>query len=90
MKTATQTSLSVGGFAGPAQHFALSEPLCGNSHVIVWTQDAFGQQAAEAVIVAARPDGSAITMTRLPGSYVHPDPSVDAALELAGYQVVRE
>lgn len=89
MKTATQTAISAGGFAGPAKHYALSEPLCGNTHVIVWTQDAFGQQAAEAVVVAARMDGSAITLTRLPGSFVHSDPTPEAALELAGYQVVQ-
>ncbi|MEV6773901.1 hypothetical protein AB0N05_35225 [Nocardia sp. NPDC051030] len=85
MNTATQTSIEINGFAGPARHYELSEPLFGNHHVIVWTQDAFGMQTAEAVVVPARPDGSAVTMTRLPGSYVHPDASHEEALKLAGY-----
>ncbi|MFD6453631.1 hypothetical protein ACFQ9R_05560 [Nocardia sp. NPDC056541] len=86
MNTATATSIEATGFAGPARHYQLSEPLVGNHHVIVWTQNAFGQQAAEAVIVPARPDGSAVTMTKLPGSYIHPDATHEGALWLAGYE----
>lgn len=37
-----------------------------------------------------RPDGSAITSTWPPGLFVHPDPTPEAALEPAGYQVARE
>ncbi|MFD3703341.1 hypothetical protein ACFWUP_09360 [Nocardia sp. NPDC058658] len=87
MHTATDTSIEATGFAGPARHYALSEPLLGNDHVIVWIQEAFGRQSAEAVIVPARPDGSAITMTKLPGSYIHPDATREGALWLAGYEV---
>lgn len=86
MNSATTISTTVSGFAGPARLFELSEPLLGNHHVIVWTQQAFGRQAAEAVIVPARPDGSAVTMTKLPGSYVHPDATHEGALWLAGYE----
>ncbi|MFD6398422.1 MULTISPECIES: hypothetical protein [Nocardia] len=87
MNTATTLSIEVTGFAGPARLYELSEPLSGNNHVIVWTQQAFGRQSAEAVIVAARPDGSAVTMTKLPGSYIHPDATHEGALWLAGYEV---
>ncbi len=88
MKTAQETTATVGGFAGPARHYKLSEPLCGHDHVIVWTQEAFGRQSAEAVVVAANPNGSASTMNRLPGSFVHTDVTHEAALDLAGYTVV--
>lgn len=89
MNTAATTSIEVTGFAGPARHYELSEPLLGNHHVIVWTQQAFGQQAAEAVIVPARPDGSAVTMTKLPGSYIHPAATHEEALKLAGYELAQ-
>lgn len=85
MGTATLIAENVGGFAGPANLYQLEPPLVDKTYVVVWTQ-AYG--TPEAVVVAARPDGSAITMNRLPGSYVGSEVTHSGALWLAGYEVV--
>lgn len=93
--TATLLGEDIGGYAGLANLYALDPPLRdpsgqgptgGYSHVVVWVQTLL---TPEAVIVPARPDGSAIVMNRLPGSYVHPAADHTWALLMAGgYEVV--
>lgn len=84
MGTATLVAEGIGGYAGSANLYQLDPPLLAHAHVVVWTQD-YG--APEAVIVGARPDGSAIVMNRLPGSYVGTTVTHSGALWLAGYQI---
>ena len=84
MGTATLLAEGLGGYAGTANLYQLDPPLMNHSHVVVWTQ-AYG--TPEAVIVSARPDGSAITLNRLPGSYVGAEVNHTAALWLAGYEI---
>ncbi|OXM19343.1 hypothetical protein CBI33_22595 [Rhodococcus erythropolis] len=89
MPTAELIVENVGGFAGEANCYKLSEPLKGHSYVTVLLQMAFGPQDREAAIFPAYPSGAAVRMTRLPGSYVHPEPSSEWALLMAGgYEVV--
>lgn len=87
MGTATLVAANVGGYAGTAHLYQLDTPLLGNTHVVVWTQT---YDTPEAVIVAARPDGSAIKLNRLPGSYVGAEVTHTGALWLAGYTVVEQ
>lgn len=83
--TATVVHEDLGGFAGVAHCYQVDPPLEGSTHVTVWVQTAFG--TPEAVIVAARESGAAVTMNRLPGSYVRSDATHSGALWLAGYEV---
>jgi len=87
MATATRIGTDIGGYAGIAHHYRLSEPLDGHEFVVVFAVDMPGTQHDETVIVGAREDGSAHLMNRLPGSLVgwvdH-----EKALGLAGYTVI--
>lgn len=86
MHTATRIGTDIGGYAGVAHHYRLSEPLDGHDLVVVFAVDMPGTQHDETVIVGAREDGSAHLMNRLPGSLVgwadH-----EKALQLAGYSL---
>ncbi|MDH6279548.1 hypothetical protein [Prescottella agglutinans] len=88
-QTATLLAEDIGGYAGGANLYQLDPPLVtaglSHSHVVVWVQH-WGQP--EAVMVSASPSGAARAMVRLPGSYVHPEPTHSGALWLAGYEVV--
>lgn len=81
---ATPLAQNLGGYAGEARLYRLDPPLQGEEHVIVWVQT-FG--VPEACVVIAHPSGAAKTMNRMPGSYVHPQPSHAGALFLAGYEI---
>lgn len=94
MKTATLIVEGIHGFAGPANCYLLSEPLFGATHVVVWSQPAFGSQLPEVVVVPAMPSGAARNMTRLPGSsMLHHEATIEdaaawALLMAGGYEVV--
>lgn len=93
--TATLLAEDIGGYAGPANLYAVDPPVrdpsgqgpaSGYPHVVVWVQN-YGTPPG-AYMVPARPDGSAFVMNQLAGSYAHPQASHTGALFLAGYEVV--
>ncbi|HEY9310708.1 hypothetical protein [Williamsia sp.] len=95
MKTATLVSADIGGYAGSACLYQLSEPLEGHDFVVVCVEAAFGEQAAQVLVFPAFESGAAKLMRRLSGSYTHagaaisPDDSRAWALNLAGgYEIV--
>ncbi|MEA1795101.1 hypothetical protein [Rhodococcus qingshengii] len=94
MKTATLVVEDIRGYAGPANCYRLSEPLFGATHVVVWSQPAFGSQLPEVVVVPAMPSGTARNMARLPGSsMLHHEATIEdaaawALLTAGGYEIV--
>ncbi|KXF56133.1 hypothetical protein AXA44_02555 [Rhodococcus sp. SC4] len=85
---------NLGGYAGEANTYRLDPPLPDPNRpgesadvVTVWVQRGYGP--AEAIVVAAHPNGAALRMNRLPGSYVREDVTHSGALWLAGgYEIV--
>lgn len=87
MATATRILKDIGGYAGVAHTYRLSEPLDGFDVVTVFAVDYPGTQNDETTIVGARENGAAYVMNRLPGSLVGWCDHAKA-LGLAGYDVV--
>jgi|SRR5699024_3090637 len=82
MNTARLALADVGGFTGEAHCYELFPPLEGNRFVTVFTCSLYGN--TETVIVPARSDGSARSMSRLPGS-ISGFANHEYALFTAGY-----
>jgi hypothetical protein len=82
MATATVHLASVGGFAGIARCFALSEPYVDSggsfNYLTLWVQPSFGKVVGpEVVIIPATETGAAAepSLKRRPGSFVlHDEP----------------
>jgi len=78
VKTARLVEAGIGGFAGPARLYELSEPLAGHDRVVVYTSSLYGNE--ETVVVGE----SGVSMRPLPGS-LRGFTNHEYALFVAGY-----
>lgn len=88
MGTAHLVNDNVGGFVGDAKTYRLDPPLPQSVMfvTVVITDKRWGPIEAMVVHAIDR-RGAAVTMNRLPGSYVHPEANHAGALFLNGYEI---